>query len=79
MTARGLSARMSALAALVISLLIGMLTVWYYHINVRPPVAAGYGLYVGAAACAAATACSLWALVSAISAARVPYSATHHT
>src|SRR5690242_496816 len=35
MTARGLSARMSALAAVLISLLILGLTVWYHHVNVR--------------------------------------------
>ena len=45
--------------ALVISLLVAFLT-WFYHHLQRPspPVAAGYGLYVGAA-CAAALACSV--------------------
>jgi uncharacterized membrane protein YphA (DoxX/SURF4 family) len=65
MTARGLSARAAAIAALVISLLVGGLTVWYYHLNVNPPVAAAYGLYIGAAGAAGAVTFSLWAVVSA--------------
>ena len=45
---RGLSVRLASVAALVISLLIVALTVWYYKLNVNPPVSAEYGLYVGA-------------------------------
>lgn len=70
MTARGLSARVSAVAALVLSLSIGGLTVVYYHQKVHPPVDAAYGLYISAVATGAAVACSLWALFSAISSAR---------
>ena len=66
MAARGLSARLASLGALAISLLLLALTVWYYHINVRPPVAAGYGLYVGAGITVAAVACSIWALIAAM-------------
>jgi hypothetical protein len=68
MAGRGLSARLASVAALGISLLLMGLTVWYYHINVRPPVSAAYGLYLGAALAVVATACSVWALVSAVSA-----------
>ncbi|MCI4674661.1 hypothetical protein [Candidatus Mycolicibacterium alkanivorans] len=66
MAARNLSPRLAATAALVISVLIGVLTWWYYHHNVSPPVAAGYGLYIGAACALAAVVCSAWALVVAI-------------
>ena len=66
MAARGLSARLAAVVAVAISLLLAGLTVWYYYLNVRPPVAAGYGLYVGAGMTVAAVVCSLWALVAAL-------------
>lgn len=62
MVARGLSVRVAAVAALVISLLIAGLTIWYYHLNVAAPIDAGYGLYVGAASVVGAVACSVWAL-----------------
>ena len=66
MAARNLSPRLAATAALVISALIGLLTWWYYHLNVSPPVSAGYGFYVGAACALAAVVCSVWALVVAL-------------
>jgi hypothetical protein len=66
MAARNLSPRLAATAALVISALIGLLTWWYYHLNVSPPVSAGYGLYVGAACALLAMVCSVWALVVAL-------------
>ena len=66
MAARNLSPRLAATAALVISALIGLLTWWYYHLNVSPPVSAGYGFYIGAACALAAVACSVWALVAAL-------------
>jgi hypothetical protein len=72
MTARGLSARISAVAALVLSLSIGGLTLVYYHQKVHPPVDASYGLYISAVATAAAAVCSLWALFSALASARAP-------
>ena len=67
MAARGLSARLASAAALALSLLLVGLTVWYYHINVHPPVSAGYGLYVGAAVAMVAVVCSVWALVASLS------------
>ena len=67
MAGRGLSARLASAAALAISLLLVALTVWYYHINVHPPVSAGYGLYIGAAVAIAAVLCSVWALVASLS------------
>lgn len=64
MAGRGLSSRAASLAALVLSLGVAALTAWYYHLNVAPPVSAGYGIYVGAAGAAGAALCSLWALLS---------------
>jgi hypothetical protein len=68
MTARGLSVRISAVAALVISLCIGGLTYVYYQQKVHPPVDASYGFYIGAVATGAAAICAGWALFSAFSA-----------
>ena len=66
MVGRGLSVRIASVAALVISLLIVGLTVWYYKLNVNPPVSAEYGLYVGAVGAAFAVACSLMAVFAAL-------------
>jgi hypothetical protein len=66
MAARNLSPRLAATAALVISALTGLLTWWYYHLNVSPPVSAGYGFFIGAACALAAAACSAWALAAAL-------------
>ena len=65
-TARGLSPRWAAGAALANSLFIAALTAWYYHLNVGSVVAAGYGLYIGAAAAACAVAFSVWAMVQSL-------------
>jgi hypothetical protein len=70
MTARGLSTRLSAGAALVLSMWIGGLTVVYYRQNVHAPVDVGYGFYISAGATVAAAVCSLWALFSAVASAR---------
>jgi len=68
---RGLSVRLASIAALVISLLIVALTVWYYKLNVKPPaVSAQYGLYVGAAAAVCAVVCSVWTVAAALAAGR---------
>jgi len=64
--ARGLAPRLAATAAVVISALVVVLAWWYYHANVASPVAAGYGLYVGAVFALAALLSSVWALVSAL-------------
>jgi hypothetical protein len=66
MVGRGLSVKPASVAALVISLTIVALTVRYYDVNVKPPVSASYGLYVGGAAAAAAVLCSVWALASSL-------------
>jgi O-antigen/teichoic acid export membrane protein len=66
MVGRGLSVKPASVAALAISLVVVALTVWYYDVNVKPPVSAGYGLYVGGAAAAAAVLCSVWALASSL-------------
>jgi hypothetical protein len=67
--ARGLSGRLASTAALVISVLLVVLTMWYYRLYVYPPVSAGYGLYLGAAAAGFAVLLSVWAMVAAWSAA----------
>jgi hypothetical protein len=64
MVARDLSPRLAGSAAVVISALVAFLTWWYFRANVTPPVAAGYGFYVGAACALAALVCSVWALVA---------------
>lgn len=65
MAARGLSARAASSAALTISVLIAVLTMWYYRLYVRGPVSAGYGFYIGAAVTVLAIALSVWAMVAA--------------
>ena len=70
-TARGLSARLSALAALVLSLCIAGLTVVYYRQKIYGGIDASYGLYISAVATGAAVMCSLWALFSALAAPQV--------
>lgn len=66
MVARDLAPRVSAAVSVVISILVAVLTWWYYHANVRPPVGAGYGLYLGAVLVVGVLACSVWALSSAL-------------
>lgn len=63
---RGLSTRAASVAALVISLAVLGLMVRYYSVNVKPPVSAGYGLYVACVAAAAALLCSMWALAASL-------------
>ncbi|MEB3980009.1 hypothetical protein OQ968_01875 [Mycobacterium sp. 663a-19] len=71
MVGRGLSVRAASIAALLISLLIVALTVWYYKLNVNPPVSAEYGLYVGAAGAVGAVLCSLSAVIAALTSRRL--------
>jgi hypothetical protein len=66
MVGRGLSARPASIGALVISLIVVALMVRYYSVNVKPPVSAAYGLYVGGVSAAAALLCSVWALAGAL-------------
>jgi hypothetical protein len=66
MVGRGLSVRAASVGALVISLVVAALMVRYYSVNVKPPVSATYGLYVGGVAAAAAVLCSAWALAAAL-------------
>lgn len=72
MTARGLSARMSAVVALVLSLWIGALIVLYYRQKIVPGIDASYGLYISAVATVLAAVCSVWAVVAAWVAVRSP-------
>ena len=65
MAARGLSARLASTTALAISVLLVVLTVWYYRLYVYPPVSAGYGLYLGVALAAVAVLLSVWTMVAA--------------
>jgi len=64
---RDLSARLAAAAAVVVSVRVAVLVWWYFAANVSPPVAAGYGFYVGAVCALGVLACSVWALVCALS------------
>lgn len=66
MVARNLSRRWAAVAAVVVSVLVGVLAGWFFHVNVSPPVSAGYGFYISAACAAGVLACSVWALVTAL-------------
>ncbi len=70
MVGRGLSARLASVVALVISLLLAALMVWYYKLNVKGLVSAEYGLYVGAVGAACAVACSIAAVIVAQAAGR---------
>ena len=69
MAARGLFGRLASTAALAISVLLVVLTMWYYRLYVYPPVSAGYGIYLGAAAAIAAVLLSVWAMAAAWAAA----------
>jgi hypothetical protein len=69
---RGLSTKAGSVAAVTFSLLIGASMVWYYNVNVHPPVSAAYGLYVGAGGAIAALGCSVWALVAGLSGDAIP-------
>ena len=66
MVARDLSARLAGAAAVAISALVAALTWSYYHANVHPPVAAGYGFYLGVVCVAGVSACSVWGLADAV-------------
>jgi hypothetical protein len=66
MVGRGLSVRPASVIALIISVLEIALMARYYAVNVKPPVSAAYGLYVGGAAVAAGLLCSLWALATSL-------------
>jgi hypothetical protein len=70
MVGRGLSVKLASVAALVVSLLIVALVVWYYKLNVHPPLSAEYGLYVGAVGAACAVACSVSSVIVAVAAGR---------
>ena len=69
MAARGLYARLASSAALAISVLLVVLTMWYYRLYVYPPISAGYGLYVGVAIAGVAILLSVWAMAAAWSSA----------
>lgn len=65
MAARGLSPRLASSAALALSVLMVVLTVWYYRLYVFSPVSAGYGFYLAAAVGVAAVLASVWTMVAA--------------
>jgi hypothetical protein len=69
MAARDLFGRLASTAALAISVLLVVLTMWFYRLYVYAPVSAGYGLYLGAAAAVFAVLLSVWAMVAAWSSA----------
>jgi hypothetical protein len=65
MSARDISARMASSAALAISVVLVVLSVWFYRLYVYPPVSAGYGLYVGGAVALFAVLLSVWTMLAA--------------
>jgi hypothetical protein len=65
MAARGLFGRLASSSALAISVLLVVLTMWYYRLYVYSPVSAGYGLFLGAAAAVCAVVLSVWAMFAA--------------
>lgn len=65
MSARGLSARIASTVTLSISVLLAVMALWYFRLYVTPPVAAGYGLYVGGAATIVAIVLSVLTMVVA--------------
>jgi hypothetical protein len=65
MAARGLFGRLASSAALTVSILIVVLTMWYYRLYVYAPVSAGYGLYLAGAAAVCAVLLSVWAMFAA--------------
>ena len=65
MAARGLSPRAASSAALALSVLVVVLTVWYYRLYVYAPGSAGYGRYLGAAVGVAAVWASVWTMLAA--------------
>lgn len=65
MAARGLSVRLASTAAFTVSVLLAVLTAWYYRLYVHPPVAAGYGFYLGGAVAGVAVVLSVWTMVAA--------------
>jgi hypothetical protein len=65
MAARGLSARIASTVALSISVLLTVLAWWYFRLYVAPPIAVGYGFYVGGVATAFAVVLSVLAMVAA--------------
>jgi hypothetical protein len=70
MVGRGLAVRLASAAALLISLLIVALTVWYYKLHINPPVSAQYGLYIGAAGAVFAVVCSILSVIAALTSGR---------
>lgn len=66
MVARGLSPRLAAAAALMVSVLVGVLAWWFLRANVVGPVVIGYGFYIGAACALGVLGCSVWAVVSTL-------------
>jgi hypothetical protein len=66
MAAREISPRLTAAAAVLLSLLVVVLSWSFYSSNVHPPVGASYGLYLGAAFALATLACSVWTLATAL-------------
>lgn len=65
MAARRLSPRISSSVALVISVLLAVLAVWFYRLYVVPPIAAGFGFYIAVGTAVVAMVLSVLAMVAA--------------
>lgn len=66
MVARNLAPRAAAVAAVALSVLVGVLTWWFYRTGVVGAVVVGYGFYLGVACAVGALGCSIWALASTL-------------
>lgn len=66
MVARGLSQRLAAATAAVVSIAVVALTWWYFHTYVAGSVTVGYGFYIGAGCVVGALVCSVWALAASL-------------
>jgi uncharacterized membrane protein YphA (DoxX/SURF4 family) len=63
MTARGLSTRPAAVAAVAVAVLIGVLSWWFFRVNLVAPIRVGYGFYIAAVCAVGGLVCSIWALM----------------
>lgn len=65
MSARRLSPRVSSSVALLISVLLTVLAVWYYRLYVAPPIAVGFGFYIGVVTAVIAAVLSVLTMIVA--------------
>jgi hypothetical protein len=69
MMARDVAGRLAAASAMAMSVLIGLLTWWFFSVNLVAPMRIGYGFYAAAVCAVGTLVCSIWALVATLPAA----------